>query len=694
MSLRALVEKPLFLAVVVGGVYFQLFMGLSTLFPENISWLPYGDPSQHYLGWLFYRNSPWEFPVGSNPTYGLEAAKGIIFTDSIPIFALFFKSISFMLPPVFQYFGIWCLTVFVLQIYFAVLIFGRLGLPKFQSTVGAMFIGMAPVLLFRVGSHMALMAHFIILWAIYVSLSNPQGLRKRLLNWLPVLGVAALVHPYFVGMVAAIWLTNTLAFLLSTKKLREFIWEVASVFTLVLFLFWQIGVVGSSDAASAWGFGYFKFDLLSPLNPMGWSHFLVGHPSDLGEYEGFSYLGLGLLILGGLGIWTLIGSRAARRTLVSVYRSNQALVLSVLLMASFALSNRVSIGGITLEGPLPAVLSPIYEAFRASGRFIWPIYYLVVIVLITIFLKHNARVRGIAVALLLAVAQVVDLSAGWAPIRSNLQVAPAPIWETGLNDTKWHEIFDCGFSSVVAVPPKFPPFAHPHWREIGYLAGVHGLSTNIAYLARGVSQTQLSSLADKGMSDLISGKLRADSIYILERGSAHDWLSLSERKGHMYFLDEMFLLSPVDLDSCSTNYLDDEIVNASEVVELAESGVRFSGVGLSSFLASGWQKPEEAGSWSDNGPSRVLFRVENDTRSLNMNFDFQQGNVAKSTLRISLNGSEVDSSSISSDGVTLKLRLDFTSLQKQTSASTVDLLIESRKISDPVIFRLSDLEVE
>ena len=40
------------------------------------------------------KNDFWRFPLGSNPNFGDEFGNSIIFSDSIPILAFFFKFIS------------------------------------------------------------------------------------------------------------------------------------------------------------------------------------------------------------------------------------------------------------------------------------------------------------------------------------------------------------------------------------------------------------------------------------------------------------------------------------------------------------------------------------------------------------------------------------------------------------------------
>ena len=65
--------------------------GFRVLDPTNIAWLGQGDPVIHYLGWAFFRDTPWLFPLGSNPHYGLEIANSIVYSDSIPLLAFLFK---------------------------------------------------------------------------------------------------------------------------------------------------------------------------------------------------------------------------------------------------------------------------------------------------------------------------------------------------------------------------------------------------------------------------------------------------------------------------------------------------------------------------------------------------------------------------------------------------------------------------
>ena len=84
MSVAHLPSKvtSIWLPAMIGICAFLIIAGPRFLDPTNVAWLVGGDPLQHYLGWSFYRNSPWTSPVGLSPLYGMEFSNSIVFTDS------------------------------------------------------------------------------------------------------------------------------------------------------------------------------------------------------------------------------------------------------------------------------------------------------------------------------------------------------------------------------------------------------------------------------------------------------------------------------------------------------------------------------------------------------------------------------------------------------------------------------------
>ena len=85
------------LPIALGFGAFLLIAGPFVLFPSNQQWLfGGGDATQHYLGWIFFRNGPWSIPLGLNPSYGFDINNSIVYTDSIPLLAIPFKALSFL----------------------------------------------------------------------------------------------------------------------------------------------------------------------------------------------------------------------------------------------------------------------------------------------------------------------------------------------------------------------------------------------------------------------------------------------------------------------------------------------------------------------------------------------------------------------------------------------------------------------
>ena len=115
MKKTFLVKYQLFIIVISISFWIYL-LGPSFINPKNVEWLNSGDLSIYQIGWNFFKNDVWRFPLGSNPNYGIYYQGSVVFSDSIPLLAIFFKSIKFLLPNNFQYFSLWILLSIYLQL--------------------------------------------------------------------------------------------------------------------------------------------------------------------------------------------------------------------------------------------------------------------------------------------------------------------------------------------------------------------------------------------------------------------------------------------------------------------------------------------------------------------------------------------------------------------------------------------------
>src|ERR1700722_3516117 len=188
--------------LLLGAVAFFLVMGEKILIPTNIAWLKDPDPATYYLGWSFFRETPWMLPPGANPNYGLDVASSIFYTDSIPLLALVFKVFSPWLPAAFQYWGGWLLVCFMLQALFGWKLIGLFTEDRWVKLLAAGLFVFSPPFLFRLNGHYALCAHWLVLAALYLCLS-PTKLPKTFL-WPALAFLAAGIHSYLFAMVTVL----------------------------------------------------------------------------------------------------------------------------------------------------------------------------------------------------------------------------------------------------------------------------------------------------------------------------------------------------------------------------------------------------------------------------------------------------------------------------------------------------------
>lgn len=103
----------------LGALVFLVLYGVRVLDPVCVDWIlnnPSPDPSQHYLGWVFYRRSGWHLPyLGANYSAIYPYRTSILYTDSIPLLAVVCKLLGGVLPARFQYLGLWGLFCYAMQ---------------------------------------------------------------------------------------------------------------------------------------------------------------------------------------------------------------------------------------------------------------------------------------------------------------------------------------------------------------------------------------------------------------------------------------------------------------------------------------------------------------------------------------------------------------------------------------------------
>lgn len=412
------------IAALLGAVIFILIYGIHILNPFYTDWLiTGGDLTQHYLGWEYYRRSDWFFPIGLTNQLAYPVKTSVIFTDSIPIFAVIFKVLTAGIEKRFQYFGLWGLICFMLQGYWSARILQKWLTDKWQVLLGSLFFILSPIVIFRMYYHTALAAHWLILIGIYlcaVHKENYRNIMKTSLQW-GILGVLiGSIHLYFIPMCGMLLGGYVLYSFIEEKKIR--IKYILPGITFLAGLFgtvWLLGGFSSGiDTGSSDSLGYHSFNLNGFVNPIGYSKIMKWlDVYKEGQYEGFAYLGLGVLIL---LLGALIGFAVAWKKWFPILKQSWLKVLIavgvILGLVLLAASPKITFNShLILELPDIDIIIRYWSIFGSSGRIIWPIYYLLVlfaIVGVMQLIKRAECNRVMAYVLLLICfgIQVYDIS--------------------------------------------------------------------------------------------------------------------------------------------------------------------------------------------------------------------------------------------------------------------------------------------
>ena len=201
-----------------------------------------------------------------------------------------------------------------------------------------------------------------------------------------------------------------------------------------------LGYFGNSATAS--GYGFYSMNMTAPF--CGGPIFPCFTDATGGQYEGYNYLGAGLIMLIPFAIlaqWPLVKSWIRRYP---------ALLLSAILLTMYALSNKIYVGSYKLiEVQLPGWTDVITGTFRSSGRLFWMAGYLILFGVLSAVLRKRSHLT-ILLLLFALVIQWVDTQ----PRRDHIIFSasqPGKVhfvsWEklmNRINTINFYPAFGCG----------------------------------------------------------------------------------------------------------------------------------------------------------------------------------------------------------------------------------------------------------
>lgn len=493
------------IAVLFGFLSFWAVAGLNILSPNLIGWLELDDdPFVHQIGWMFYKESPWSFPIGLNPRFGLDISSSIVFSDSIPLFAFLFKPFAALFPGNFQYLGIWTLVCFILQCFFTLKLMGLVTNSMALKFLALPFFVFSPILLNRIGMHAALVAHFVILAGLYMSLTASQ--KNSILNWTILLAVSSLVHFYLLIIVLCLWLINLIKRIhFNYPAMRRLMLEAVIVTSILLLTMWQAGYFSVlSSSVVGGGYGLWGMNLLSFFNAKGWSYLLPEIQDVDSHQDRFQYPGIGVFIL---ILFALFRIKTLWSLLIKFIHHQPWLMLLIAAFTIFSISNYVDIGAARYYVEIPKPLLIIGNFLRASDRFFWPVVYLVILGSMVTVIKGYKQSGAILIFAAAGMLQILDTGAGWSKLHIRLSDANEIQKAPELQDPFWRAAAS-HYSKIILTPAKVSP---THWRTFSLFAAQNKIGTNAAYLAR-VDSNKLLSL----QKNLQNGILDSSAFYIIE----------------------------------------------------------------------------------------------------------------------------------------------------------------------------------
>ena len=588
--------------IAMGLTAFLVVVGFGILNPRNVGWLLADfDMTLEYLGWAFYRYGPWTFPIGLNPNFGLDISSSIIYSNSMPLFAMVFKPFSGILGEPFQFWGIWILLCFVLQAWMAWKLLGLITGDVWIKSFATGLLLFSPPMFSQIGFHNSTVGHFPILAALYLVLRPTQN--KRVLWWSILLPCTLMIHPYTFAMLVALWLADLLDKLVIQKKLSilQVLLEIVCAFTATIFIAWQAGYFMNVSPGET-GFGTYRMNLLALFDPSGfdaanWS-FLYSLPWVRGNnnYEGFVYLGLGLIAVLAISLPMMAKHRDR---LVKLLRGHIFIFLCLIALTLFALSNNVGIGSWTFSVPLTPKLFSIASILRASARMFWPVFYVIAIAGIYFLIRgYSKKITTTVLGLALTI-QIVDTGGAWLEIKNKIN-HPGIQSASSLSDPFWADATK-HYKKVVRVPVWNEQAI---WEKFANYAAQNQLGTNSVFMGR-VDQQKIEISNQKVKEMLAQGKFEPDTFYIVEDSSVPEFSKAMNPKTDLLArFNEINVFAPGwksckgclkinEVAQINPSISNERLTRISERIDLSRFG-KYAKV----YLGGGWSVPENWGVWS------------------------------------------------------------------------------------------------
>ncbi len=506
------------LCAAVGALCFIGIYSVRVLDFTNTGWLFNNshDLRQHYIGWCAFRRDPWTFPFGLIESLSYPNSMSVIYTDSIPLFAVIFKLLAPVLPMTFQYFGLFGILSFMLMGGFSGILLRRFIKDDILCVIGSVFYVVSSTVIQRMYYHTALAAQWLIIVAlvlwVYDDLIETNS--RRIICWAFVSFLCVGIHSYFLPMTGMILAATMVTQLVNGKGKILPVTEFIAFAAAGLINLYVLGAFYGGTSPAGPGLGTFGSNLNTFINPWEIGQIMPRLPLlyDF-QYEGMAYLGAGILLLYLITAGGLV-TRRVRHIPEEAFHSRKIYgrMTIVIVLVSFATAvlPTVSYNDIKIFTiPYPGFVEHVLSIFRSNGRLVWPAMYILITAAISFAAYTFRRYRQVAVIVLAGalMLQICDMTNAFAA-RYELYTSDFP------TDTMWD---DPEVSDFVEGKTEFI-FLYTEndiTMPTAYYGYLHGMRQNNFYFARDIEDIVQTGI-NHYYSELISGNVRDTAVYVIK----------------------------------------------------------------------------------------------------------------------------------------------------------------------------------
>ena len=610
-------DKFIFLNFFI-GLLFSLFIvhisaGLRILNPSYSGWLSIGD-GRGAISWDFFRNTSFpDWVLGQIPSYGLEMSRPLLY--HVPAFYMYpMRFISSLLPEEFQFIGWVILINLILQYIFSFKIFWLFIKNKLIAVTGSLILTLTPFFLdrFIVHDHYFLLNHWLILLSFYLILKK----NLSFFTWTFLFGASVLIFPYFTAMLLPIYFTYLIySWKFSSFSLQHIFKNLFGVLGTLLVTLLAVGYSRNSSSSDDSGLGLFRANLLTFFDSSGWSRILPDLPQTYGDYEGFAFLGIATFLFGIPLIISFLNSKK-RREMQTYIQDFAPIIIASILLFVFSLSTDIALGAREIfDFNYPSALEDVAASFRSTGRFAWPLAYLLIFITYILFFRiYNYKfLKFLAVIILF-----VQLFDSYPKITSNKHVKFSMQYKSPLTSPFWNEISEC-YTAIHQLPAVLNSRYHYDFAKASAKnsLGIFPIPTD-----RFGTEKKLELIRDS--RNLIrtakydinrlyvfrEGNFFLESELLLDQNLALNTLPRNTRAGYV----DGFLVVAPDIYRCenfSEKYKNLLSLESRSDYQVTSTKLNFTRkLNNSSVLINGWSTPEPWGVWSVDNWTGIFMQTE------------------------------------------------------------------------------------